>query len=185
MAAFDKELAHFNFRVAGVAVQDGRVLLDRNTRNSYWVLPGGHPELMEPMNIALRREVQEEIGADVEVIRLLWVIENFYHRGKDIHELSFYFLMQIDPASALLKGDGPFYGDEYGTRLIFQWHPLDEVSLKGLPLYPGYLTNALLSLPETPQHIVHNDLHKVHGMSKTLEIKKSSGTKVDNFLSIP
>jgi hypothetical protein len=39
MVAFNKEKARFNFRVAGVAIHNGRVLLDRNSRNSYWVLP--------------------------------------------------------------------------------------------------------------------------------------------------
>ena len=82
MVAFDKEQAHFNYRVAGVAIHNGRILLDRNSRNTYWVLPGGHPEMMEPMADALRREVHEEIGADVEVVRLLWILENFFHKSK-------------------------------------------------------------------------------------------------------
>ena len=185
MVAFDKNTAHFNYRVAGVAIHNGRVLLDRNTRNSYWVLPGGHPEMMEAMSDALKREVQEEIKADVEVVRLLWMLENFYHRGKDIHELSFYFLMKIDPDSFLLKGDGPFYGDEYGQQLIFQWHPLDEAHLTSLPLYPAYLARALISIPQAPVHYVFKDLPRPQDVSKTEEVKKSSGAKVDNFLTIP
>ncbi len=174
MAVFDKEQAHFNYRVAGVAIHNGRILLDRNSRNNYWVLPGGHPEMMEPMTEALRREILEEIGADVEVIRLLWVMENFFHKNKAIHELSFYFLMQLAPSSPLLKSDGPFYGQEHDHRLTFQWFPLDEAVLSGLPLFPGNLTRALTHIPETPQHIVFNDVTHQKDPPKSNEVAKSS-----------
>ena len=157
MVAFEKAQGRFNYRVAGVAVHNGRVLLDRNTRNNYWVLPGGHPEMMESMTVALGREMFEEIGARVEVIRLLWVIENFFYKDKPVHELSFYFLMEIDPHSPLLKSDGPFYGEEHGYQLVYQWHPIEETALLKLPLYPGFLSGGLLELPETPMHIVFDD----------------------------
>ena len=185
MVAFDKDMAHFNYRVAGVAIHNGRILLDRNTRNNYWVLPGGHPEMMEPMADALKREVREEIKADVEVVRLLWVLENFFHRGKDIHELSFYFLMEIDPGSFLLKGDGPFFGEEHDHALIFQWHPLDEAHLLSLPFYPRYLARELMNIPQAPVHGVYKELHRPQGSNKTEEVKKNTGAKVDNFLTIP
>ena len=157
MVAFDKAQGRFNYRVAGVAIQNGRVLLDRNTRNNYWVLPGGHPEMMEAMTVALRREMFEEIGVHVNVVRLLWVVENFFYKEKLVHELSFYFLMELDEKSPLLKSDGPFYGEEHGYQLVYQWQPIEETALVNLPLYPGFLTAALNNLPEIPQHIVFDD----------------------------
>ena len=178
MVAFDKDQARFNYRVAGVAIHNGRILLDRNSRNTYWVLPGGHPEMMEPMAEALRREMKEEIGADVEVVRLLWVMENFFHKSKDIHELSFYFFIRVDPNSHLLQSDGPFYGQEHEHRLTFQWFPLDEAVLTGLPLYPGYLTRALLTIPDSIQHIVFNDITHYKGPPKTSDLMKSSAQRL-------
>ncbi len=157
MVAFKKDKALFNFRVAGVAIHNDRILLVRNVRNSYWVLPGGHPDMMEPMAEALRREVLEEIQEEVTVTRLLWVLENFFHKKKDFHELSFYFLVELDPNSRLLKSDGPFYGQEYDHQLIFQWFQLDEAVLRSLPFYPGCLAQAVTHLPESPQHIVFYD----------------------------
>jgi ADP-ribose pyrophosphatase YjhB (NUDIX family) len=157
MVAFDKAQGRFNYRVAGVAIQNGRVLLDRNTRNNYWVLPGGHPEMMEAMAAALRREMFEEIGVDVEIVRLLWVVENFFYKDKPVHELSFYFLMELDKNSPLLKSDGPFYGEEYGYPLVYQWQPIDEIALANLPLFPGFLTTGLVHLPNSTQHIVFDD----------------------------
>lgn len=157
MVAFGKDQAHFNYRVAGVAIHDGHVLLDRNSRNTYWVLPGGHPEMMEPMTEALQREFKEEIGADIKVIRMLWVMENFFHKSKNIHELSFYFMIDLDPDSILLQSKGPFFGKEHNHQLTFQWFPINQETLANLPLFPGYLSQALLSIPEYPQHILFND----------------------------
>lgn len=178
MAAYIKDEAHFNYRVAGVAIHNGHILLDRNSRNSYWVLPGGHPEMMEPMTEALRREIREEINSDVKVTRLLWIIENFFHRNRDVHELSFYFLMELDPSSPLLSGTGPFYGKEPPHSLTFQWHPIDEISLNALPLYPSYLSHALQSIPTMPQHIVFNDASRHDDPLKSDELKKTSSQRL-------
>jgi ADP-ribose pyrophosphatase YjhB (NUDIX family) len=178
MVAFEKEQAHFNYRVAGVAIHNDRILLDRNSRNTYWVLPGGHPEMMEPMAVALRREVREEIGADVEVVRLLWIMENFFHKRKDIHELSFYFFMELDPDSHLLKSDGPFYGQEHEHTLTFQWFPLDEMLLSSLPLFPGNLARALTNIPASPQHIVFNDMTAHKDSPKDKELIKSAAQRL-------
>lgn len=158
MVAFNTPEGLFNFRVAGVAIHNGHVLLDRNTRNHYWVLPGGHPDLMEPMGVAVKREIQEEIGADAEVGRMLWSVENFYYKDRPIHELSFYFLVELPADSPLLLSNGPFYGDEHGRQLIYQWFPIDEKILTKLPLYPSFLTSALTNLPTSPQHIVIDEI---------------------------
>ncbi len=168
MVATDRDKTRFNYRVAGVAIHNGRVLLDQNSRNDYWVLPGGHPEFMEPMSDAVRREMLEECGAEVEVVRLLWMMENFYRRKKQIHELSFYFLVQIEPNSPLLQGDGPFYGQEHEYQLTFRWFPLEEPVLRALPLRPSNLASALMHLPEHPQHIVFHD--EVQTQAKRLTI---------------
>jgi 8-oxo-dGTP pyrophosphatase MutT (NUDIX family) len=157
MAGLNKEKTLFNYRVAGVAINNGHILLDRNSRNSYWVLPGGHPDMMEPMQDALTRELKEEIGEDVEVIRLIWILENFFQKNNNIHELSFYFLMKLNDQSKLLKSIGPFYGEEHGHALIYQWFPLDEEILSTLPLFPSNLARALIDIPSYPQHIVFKD----------------------------
>ncbi|MEM7309757.1 MAG: NUDIX domain-containing protein [Planctomycetota bacterium] len=60
---------------AGVVVNPGgEVLLVRRAIEpwrGYWALPAGYQELDEPPEEALRREVREEAGIDVEVLGLL------------------------------------------------------------------------------------------------------------------
>jgi 8-oxo-dGTP pyrophosphatase MutT (NUDIX family) len=52
--------------IKGVLVHDGRVLLLLNARGE-WDLPGGRPDPGEEHRAALKREVREEAGLDVEV----------------------------------------------------------------------------------------------------------------------
>ena len=59
---------------------------------------------MEDAEKALAREMQEELGVDVCVDRLLWVVENFFnYQDNPYHELGLYFLMSI-PKDAGLWG---------------------------------------------------------------------------------
>lgn len=58
---------------AVISDADGRVLLQRRTDNELWSVPGGAVELGESVLGALRREVKEETGLDVEADRLIGV----------------------------------------------------------------------------------------------------------------
>ena len=63
--------------VAGVVVDDaGRALAVRRRSPQRWELPGGALEPGERIADALRREVREETGLDVEPIRLSGVYQN-------------------------------------------------------------------------------------------------------------
>ncbi len=156
MLSFERDGRRFNHRVVGVALHEGRVLLHRAEHDDFWALPGGRVEFMEPSAEALHREMQEELGVEVQVERLLWVLENFFvYRATEFHEVGLYYLMRLPPASPLLRVEGDFYGTEGDLTLIFRWFPLD--TLETLPLYPTFLRDALLALPEQIIHLVHRD----------------------------
>ena len=59
--------SHLHYRVAGVATHGGRVLLHRSENDDFWSLPGGRPQYSESAAAALRREMREELGAEVTV----------------------------------------------------------------------------------------------------------------------
>jgi len=156
MITFETEEAGFNYRVAGIAIDEDRVLLHRAEIDDFWSLPGGRVELLEPSVDALKREMQEELGAEIHVERLLWIAECFFeHGGKTYHELAFYFLMTFPNASHLYEKSEPFTGDEEGIKLIFEWFQLDE--LEEVRLYPTFLRRALNSIPEVTEHILHTE----------------------------
>lgn len=63
--------------VAGLVVDDdGRALSVRRRTPQRWELPGGALEVGERILDGLRREVREEIGLDVEPVRLSGVYQN-------------------------------------------------------------------------------------------------------------
>ncbi|HEX8919017.1 MAG TPA: NUDIX domain-containing protein, partial [Chloroflexota bacterium] len=51
----------FNYRVAGLCIQDGWVLLHRMNEDPFWTVPGGRCEMLEPSAEALKREMREEL----------------------------------------------------------------------------------------------------------------------------
>ena len=57
----------------------GRILLHRRTDNGRWALPGGAIEIGETADQAVVREVREETGYQVEVVRLVGVYSDPRH----------------------------------------------------------------------------------------------------------
>jgi ADP-ribose pyrophosphatase YjhB (NUDIX family) len=163
--AFERDTRAFGHRVAGVVVDEGYVLLQKADIDEFWIVPGGRVELREPAAESLKREMLEEMGVEVDVARLLWVVENFFEfAGRSFHELGFYFLMSLPPGSPLYDKSRTFMGyeeyfNEYTSEnrlgLTFQWFPVGD--LHSIPLYPSFLRDALKSLPENIVHVVHTD----------------------------
>jgi ADP-ribose pyrophosphatase YjhB (NUDIX family) len=157
MITFTQDRIRFVCRVVGVAIEERRILLHKAEDDDFWALPGGRAELLEPAAATLRREMCEELGIEVEVERLLWLVENFFeYRGLEHHELGLYFLMHVPAGWSRRTATEPFLGDEHGVRLIFQWFPLE--TLPAMRVYPSFLASGLRDLPPTPRHVVHTDV---------------------------
>ena len=156
MIVIDRDHQRFNYRIAGLAFQNESLLVHQGEGDSFWTLPGGRAEIGETAEQTLKREMVEELGARVEVLRPLWFVENFFrYDGKDFHEIALYFLMEFLDPGPVLSSNGPYIGTENGVLLIFQWSAVD--SLADLPLYPSFLQDAAANLPDSLQHIVHRE----------------------------
>ena len=155
MITFDEDHIRFTNRIVGVALDRDRVLLHRTDDMQFWALPGGRAELLEPSPQTLIREMQEEIGVEVQVDRLLWVAENFYqYEPRSFHEIGFYFLMHL-PIDSPLREQPSFLGREGDMPVYFEWYPV--ASLENLALYPTFLRTGLKSIPTNTVHIIHTD----------------------------
>ena len=156
MIAFDQGNARFNYRVAGLALDGNRVLLHRSEVDDFWSLPDGRITMMETAEEALAREMYEELGVEVRVGRLLWVVENFFdYDDRPHHELGLYFLMSFPNHAGLLEKGEEFKGNENELRLVFMWHPiadLDQTRIK-----PSFLHRALGNIPNEAKHVVHKN----------------------------
>ncbi|TKC18996.1 NUDIX hydrolase [Robertmurraya kyonggiensis] len=148
---FHTDIAVFNYRVAGIWIKNGHVLLHRDVNEKNWSLPGGRVKMAEDSTLSIRREFQEELGLDIKIEKLVWVVENFFeYKGKDVHEIGMYYLVTSENKSFELSST-PFYGIE-GERLIYQWMPIEE--LQEIELYPEFLRTALGKLPLSTEHII-------------------------------
>lgn len=155
MITFDEGNARFANRIVGVAFDRDRVLLHRTDDMTFWALPGGRAELLEPSPQTLVREMREEMGVEVQVDRLLWVAENFFTYGpRQHHELGLYFLMHL-PLDSPLRDQPTFLGQEGDMPVYFEWHPIG--TLENVALYPTFLRTGLQSLPPGVVHIIHVD----------------------------
>jgi len=161
MLTFPVGTGRFNFRTAGVWIDDGYVLLQGDPSAAFWVLPGGRVEHMEPAEDALRRELREELafGEEMRIGPLLWVLQNFFSasEGGDWHELGFYFAVTPPAADAARLADKlrEHPCAEPDSELSFRWFRLADLPAI-CPIRPTFLNSALLNLPATPQIITHH-----------------------------
>ena len=109
-----------------VMIRDGKILLCRDIAGDYAFLPGGHVEFGESSPDALRREMQEEAGIDVDVGALVHVCEQrFVQKGKERHEVTLMF--HVEPVA------GDVVSQE--SHISFTW--ADLASLADLDLRPA------------------------------------------------
>lgn len=91
---FKKE--HIVTSVVAVIVDDeGRVLLTKRSIPPFknlWVMPGGKIDLGEPILEALKREVREEVGIEVDVDDIIDVFEHVTPGEDKCHFVIIYYL---------------------------------------------------------------------------------------------
>lgn len=79
-------------RVAGVLIEDGKILLIEHKKNDkkYWLIPGGGVDWGESTKEAIIREFKEETNLDIEVNRFLFLSETIAP-DKEKHVINLYF----------------------------------------------------------------------------------------------
>ena len=127
--------------VAVIIDQDGQILLTKRSIPPFqgeWVMPGGKIDLGEPIVEALKREVWEEVGLEVEVGRLVDVFEHVTPGADNYHFIIIYSLCT------------PLYCDVSHNRdevIEARWVRSDELALYKMPAGARYILGKLF--PET------------------------------------
>ena len=153
--SFPAHGTRFNYRVAGAAIRDGHVLVCREDDDDYCMLPGGRVEVGEPSDVALVREMAEELVMPVSIGSLLFTYESFYGRAGDrFHELGFVYAIEL-PDDIRPGGSQPFLvREDEGHLLQFSWLPLDGSALTEASLQPPWLPERLRSVSGGPQNVI-------------------------------
>jgi 8-oxo-dGTP pyrophosphatase MutT (NUDIX family) len=107
------EKLYFRPSVYGIITQAGKVLLLKMSHTGLYCVPGGGVELAETLEDALKREVREEAGIDVEVERFLFFRETFfYYDPLDEAFHSFLFFYTCKPLTLDLAADDMVHDEE-------------------------------------------------------------------------
>lgn len=149
----------FSYRVAGICIQDNKVLLQKPSNDNDYAFPGGHVSFGETNAVTLIREFKEEIGADISVGELRWVAEIFFPWGdKPCHQICLYYDVYLSDKTQIPL-DGMFIGDEYiegrDFKIEFHWVPLNRIH--EIKVYPTNTSELLLKLGDGVQHFVYKE----------------------------
>ena len=130
-----------NVRAAAVIIHNNKVLVHKNVNSDHYSLIGGRVQLGEDSATTVKREVQEEIGKDIEVTGYIATVENFFEmNGQKYHEYLF-----INKAEFVSEDDKHIdytlknvEGKDY---LQYEWLDLDKI--EAYPLLPKVVPGIL------------------------------------------
>lgn len=155
---FKTEEFVFSYRVAGICIQNGKVLLQKPSNDTGFAFPGGHVTLGETNEQTLIREFKEEIGTNVAVGDLKWVGELFFPWGsKQCHQICLYYLVELQ--SEHIPLDGMFLGKEQieGRHFDLEFHWISLTELKNIEVYPTNVIELVDKLDQGVQHFVYHE----------------------------
>ncbi|RLC38677.1 NUDIX hydrolase [Candidatus Falkowbacteria bacterium] len=106
---------------------------DKVKKEEFYRLLGGGIEFGEKAEAAVKREIKEEIGAEIKEIKLLDVNENiFNYIGIAMHEIVFIFKAKFEDKEFYKKNNIKIKDSKKGRKAV--WVEIEE--LKKRKLYP-------------------------------------------------
>ncbi len=149
----------FSYRVAGVCVHDGCVLLQSTSNDPSLAFPGGHVAFGETNGETLAREFAEEMGAEIKVHGLRWAAEVFFPWGeRRCHQICLYYDVEIVGGIPMR---GSFVGrEQIGGRkfeLMFRWVPIEKLGGEGFVVYPTQCAELLKNGGGDVAHFVYRE----------------------------
>ena len=126
----------------------GRILVSEafdSAKGDHFCRPlGGGIEFGEHSRDAVRREILEETGFEVENLKLVGVLESiFIYEGERGHEVVFVYDAEFVDKSLYEKGEIQGCETEIGVRFVARWRTLEELSGRKVRLTPEPLAALL------------------------------------------
>ena len=128
-------------------IQDDKMLAIKisDGKEEWYIMPGGGQDTEELLPDAVCREVAEELGLQVEVKDLTFVIEGLH--GENFHRVDLVFLCEYigKIENAVLQSDT--------NQVGYAW--LDIKTLNTTPLYPSKLRRQIMNLHEGKDYQIY------------------------------
>ncbi|MBU3144077.1 NUDIX hydrolase [Clostridium sp. CF012] len=157
--SFKTDEGRFNYRVAGIIIYDNKLLVMKDEHSPYYYIPGGRVTMNELSEVAIIREIKEELNTEVKVNRMLWINENLFHEeyfDENFHEVCFYYLLDMIDDKLINKESEFVHKDNEQHNLTFYWKDIDKI--KDLNIYPLFVKNSILQLPQVIEHVLEKNI---------------------------
>ena len=143
-----------NVRTAGMIIHNNKILVHKSIKEEHYALIGGRIEIGENSEDALKRELLEELGKEVEVIENLATIENFFEmKSQKYHEIMFLYKAEFVNEEDR-KIEKPIKNIEGKNYLRYEWLDLDKID--EYPLLPR-VVKEILKNGDFPVHKINID----------------------------
>ena len=130
-----------NVRASGIIIHDNKILLHKNINEEHYALIGGRVAIGESSEEALKREIMEEMGKEVEIIEGLTTVENFFEmKGSKYYEILFVHKLEFkdEKDKKILDTIKNIEGKDY---LRYEWIDIDKIDK--CPLKPKVIKDML------------------------------------------
>ncbi len=127
---FKTEEFDFGMRASVVILDEKKekVLVHHSLKYKHHALPGGGIEGSETSIEAAKRELEEEIGVEIEIQNCIAVIENFFERDeKAIHEVQFVHLAKFKNPEMYKKVTFKPIEEHKKGKIEFLFIPIDKL----------------------------------------------------------
>ena len=143
-----------NVRASGIIIHDNKILLHKNINEEHYALIGGRVAIGESSEEALKREVMEEMGKEVDIIEGLTTVENFFQmKDSKYYEILFVHRLEFknEDDKKILETIKNVEGKDY---LRYEWIDIDEI--EKYPLKPKVIKD-MLKNKNFPAYKCNND----------------------------
>ena len=153
--SIDIEDYKLNIRAGGLIIHNNKILVHKNINKDHYCIPGGRIELGENSETTIKREIQEELGKDIDILKYLSTIENFFYMNeKKYHEL--YFLYRIELKNEEDKKiEYTMHNMEGKDYLQYEWLDIDKIDEYNI--LPECLKD-MLKKDNMPTHVIDEEI---------------------------
>ena len=148
---FTKDGQKFSYRIAGLAIKDGRLLVQRADGDDGLALPGGHVAFGETSAETLSQEFREELGLEITIGELAAVGEVFWDWNGPCQQIGLYYWVGLKA--------GPWEGARPSaekSEIEFLWVPVTDAASGRIKVYPEELMERL----PAPGRVLHFTSHQ-------------------------
>lgn len=153
--SIDIEDYKLNIRAGGLIIHNNKILAHKNINKDHYCIPGGRIELGENSETTIKREIQEELGKDIDILKYSSTIENFFYMNeKKYHEL--YFLYRVEFKNEEDKNiEYTMHNMEGKDYLQYEWLDIDKVDEYNI--LPECLKD-MLKKDNMPTHVINEEM---------------------------